>query len=65
VGAISLGYFLELWGTTRQCWAYYTETTTPLFTVLAHGMAAVAIWRVIEIIQCFMRLTIKKLKSKK
>jgi hypothetical protein len=41
----SLGYFLELWGTTRQCWTYYTLETPPLFAVLAHGMAAVAFWR--------------------
>ncbi len=41
-----LGYFLELWGTTRACWVYYTHATPPLFAVLAHGMAAVAFWRV-------------------
>ena len=41
-----LGYFLELWGTTRFCWVYYTRQTPPLFAVLAHGMAAVAFWRV-------------------
>jgi hypothetical protein len=41
----ALGYFLELWGTTRQCWVYYTLETPPLFAVLAHGMAAVAFWR--------------------
>jgi hypothetical protein len=41
-----LGYFLELWGTTRACWTYYTQETPPLFAVLAHGMAAVAFWRV-------------------
>jgi hypothetical protein len=40
-----LGYFLELWGTTRLCWTYYTHETPPLFAVLAHGMAAVAFWR--------------------
>jgi uncharacterized membrane protein YoaT (DUF817 family) len=40
-----LGYFLELWGTTRQCWTYYTHQTPPLFAVLAHGMASVAFWR--------------------
>jgi hypothetical protein len=39
-----LGYFLELWGTTRLCWTYYTYQTPPLFAVLAHGMAAVAFW---------------------
>lgn len=40
-----LGYFLELWGTTRACWTYYTLATPPAFSVLAHGMAAVAFWR--------------------
>jgi hypothetical protein len=40
-----LGYFLERWGTTRQCWTYYTQQTPPLFAVLAHGLAAVAFWR--------------------
>ena len=37
-----LGYYLELWGTTRECWTYYTNQTPPFFAVLAHGMAAVA-----------------------
>lgn len=41
----ALGYFLERWGTTRLCWTYYTGGTPPLFTVLAHGMASVAVWR--------------------
>jgi hypothetical protein len=41
----ALGYFLERWGTTRECWTYYTNQTPPLFAVLAHGMAAVAFWR--------------------
>jgi len=42
---VGLGYFLELWGTTRECWTYYTAEKPPLFAVLAHGMAAVAFWR--------------------
>lgn len=41
----ALGYFLELWGTTRECWTYYTGETPPVFAVFAHGMAAVAFWR--------------------
>jgi hypothetical protein len=41
-----LGYFLERWGTTRECWTYYTYQTPPFFAVLAHGMASVAFWRV-------------------
>ena len=40
-----LGYFLELWGTTRLCWTYYTQQTPPLFAVLAHGLAGFAFWR--------------------
>jgi hypothetical protein len=45
IAGSGLGYFLELWGTTRACWTYYTQQTPPLFAVLAHGMAAVAFWR--------------------
>jgi hypothetical protein len=45
IAGSGLGYFLELWGTTRQCWTYHTYQTPPLFAVLAHGMAAVAFWR--------------------
>lgn len=40
-----LGYYLELWGTTRECWTYYTFEKPPFFAVLAHGMASVAFWR--------------------
>ncbi len=40
-----LGYYLELWGTTRECWTYYTLQTPPFFAALAHGMAALAFWR--------------------
>jgi hypothetical protein len=46
-----LGYFLERWGTTRECWTYYTNQTPPLFAVLAHGMAAMAFWRAGEILK--------------
>ena len=45
IAGSGLGYFLELWGTTRACWTYYTFQTPPVFAVLAHGMAAVAFWR--------------------
>jgi hypothetical protein len=51
IAGAGLGYFLELWGTTRQCWTYYTYETPPLFAVLAHGMAAVAFWRVGLVLQ--------------
>ncbi|MDO9300682.1 MAG: hypothetical protein Q7T89_04825, partial [Anaerolineales bacterium] len=45
IAGAGLGYFLELWGTTRECWTYYTYQTPSFFAVLAHGMAAVAFWR--------------------
>jgi hypothetical protein len=45
VAGSGLGYYLELWGTTRECWTYYTYQTPPMFAVFKHGMAAVAFWR--------------------
>jgi hypothetical protein len=56
-----LGYFLELWGTTRYCWMYYTYQTPPFFAVLAHGMAAVAFWRVVQLLWIFHPQVQKKL----
>jgi hypothetical protein len=56
-----LGYFLELWGTTRECWTYYTFQTPPLFAVLAHGMAAVAFWRTALLMNfIFRKFTVKR-----
>ncbi len=45
----ALGYFLERWGTTRLCWTYYTGGFPPFFTVIAHGMASIAVWWVFRI----------------
>ena len=59
-----LGYFLELWGTTRLCWTYYTRQTPPLFAVLAHGMAAVAFWRVYALYLKFLP-SFKRIGSRK
>jgi hypothetical protein len=42
----ALGLFLEIWGTTRLCWTYYTHETPPVFAVFAHGLAGFAFWRV-------------------
>jgi hypothetical protein len=61
-----LGYYLELWGTTRECWTYYTYQTPPLFAVLAHGMAAVAFWRAGLILKSLIeRLKGYRLQSRK
>lgn len=56
VAGSGLGYFLELWGTTRACWTYYTQQTPPVFAVFAHGMAAVAFWRVGRLVVSGWRL---------
>ncbi len=53
VAGAGLGYFLELWGTTRLAWTYYTLEQPPLFAVLAHGMAAVAFWRALQLVKLF------------
>lgn len=47
----ALGYFLEVWGTTRGCWIYYTNETPPVFAIFAHGMAAFAFWRSGELLK--------------
>lgn len=57
IAGAGLGYFLELWGTTRECWIYYTLQKPPLFAVLAHGMAAVAFWRA----GLLMKMTLPKI----
>ena len=49
VAGSGLGYFLERWGTTRLCWAYHTGGMPPFVTVVSHGMASVAIWRVYQV----------------
>ena len=56
IAGAGLGYWLERWGTTRECWTYYTRQAPPVFAVLAHGMAAVAFWR--------MRLLVQSLQAR-
>ena len=60
----ALGYFLEVWGTTRRCWTYYTGDTPPIFAVFAHGMAAMAFWRMGVLVERLVgfgtRLSFKK-----
>lgn len=46
IAGAALGIFLEYWGTTRECWTYYTLQKPPSFAILAHGLASVAFWRV-------------------
>ena len=61
----SLGLFLEIWGTTRLCWTYYTNQTPPLFAVLAHGLAGFAFWRASILLKLILNkaYTQKKLRT--
>jgi hypothetical protein len=45
VAGTLLGGFLEYWGTSRQCWTYYTGEIPPVVAVVAHGFAAIAFAR--------------------
>lgn len=45
VAGTSMGVFLEYWGTSRQCWTYYTHEVPPPIAVFAHGFAAIAFQR--------------------
>jgi hypothetical protein len=40
-----LGVFLEYWGTSRECWTYYTGQVPPPVATFAHGFASVAFGR--------------------
>lgn len=46
----ALGWFLEYWGTTRECWTYYTHETPPWVTAFAHGFASVAFGRAARVV---------------
>jgi hypothetical protein len=46
-----LGIFLEYWGTSRECWTYYTREVPPLMAVLAHGFAAIAFVRGADLLE--------------
>ena len=46
-----LGILLEYWGTSRQCWTYYTGEVPPPEAVFAHGFASVAFGRAHQILE--------------
>ena len=63
VAGAGLGYFLEYWGTTRECWTYYTFAKPPVFAVFAHGMAAVAFWRTELLVKTLWQRTALSIKK--
>ncbi len=44
-----LGFLLEYWGTTQECWTYYNSATPPLITAAAHGFAQLCYARVLGV----------------
>ncbi len=46
-----LGIVLEYWGTSRQCWTYYTGEVPPPEAVFAHGFASVAFGRAHQLLE--------------
>ena len=59
----ALGYGLEYWGTTRECWTYHTGETPPLVTAFAHGFASVAFWRASHVIHTVFDMVASALRS--
>jgi hypothetical protein len=56
----ALGYLLERWGTTRECWTYWSGGTPPLTSVLAHGFATVAFLRVADVVSHVWRRLLRR-----
>jgi hypothetical protein len=46
-----LGVVLEYWGTSRQCWTYYTGEVPPPEAIFAHGFASVAFGRAHQLLE--------------
>lgn len=63
IAGASLGIFLEYWGTTRECWTYYTLQKPPLFAILAHGLASAAFWRVTKLVETILLKVIQPVKT--
>ena len=49
VSGAALGVFLEYWGTSRECWTYWTREVPPPVAAAAHGFASVAFQRVVDV----------------
>lgn len=59
----ALGYFLERWGTTRECWIYYTQETPPLMAAPAHGIASLGFSRGVRALD-FLWIRLKKAQNR-
>jgi hypothetical protein len=59
----ALGYGLEYWGTTRQCWTYHTEQTPPMVTAFAHGFASIAFFRATQVFHTMIDMAVGAWKA--
>jgi hypothetical protein len=57
------GLFLEYWGTSRECWTYYTRQIPPPVAVAAHGFASVAFARVADVVERWEIVAARRLGS--
>ncbi|MBA4419902.1 MAG: hypothetical protein C0391_02025 [Anaerolinea sp.] len=64
ISGAALGYFLETWGTTRECWTYYTLQKPPFFAILAHGLASVAFWRLTKLGESILKVLVLKVLNR-
>lgn len=60
----ALGYGLEYWGTSRQCWTYHTLQVPPPVTALAHGFASIAFFRATQVYHTVLDMVIAALGSR-
>lgn len=58
-----LGYKLEKWGTTRECWTYYTRETPPWVTAFAHGFASIAFFRATQVCHTIAAMVMGAIRS--
>ncbi len=55
LAGLGLGVFLEYWGTSRNCWTYYTRQVPPPVTAAAHGFAQIVYARVLAALDGLLR----------
>jgi len=55
LAGLGLGIFLEYWGTSRNCWTYYTREVPPPVTAAAHGFAQIVYARVLGVLDRRLR----------
>ena len=58
-----LGVFLEYWGTSRECWTYYTHQVPPPVAIFAHGFASIAFARGYDLAEAVLGSALQTLSA--